>query len=322
MLFENKNLMNIVITLNCDSKCKHCYIKSVDDDSSRDLSIDKWKEALLRFKESGGKEISIHGGEPLIYQGIGDLLTYASKIGLSTSIITNSLHLNDSIISSLVESKTYVLVSLDGPRENYTMFRGEDKLDIVTENIDKMLEAGIPIHPISVIHNKNIHQLSWIIDFVLQRNIKTVTLSPIQPVGRASEQKEFHISPENINNLINTIEELNNKHLGKVRFVTQALYSPQSLDVYLDSKDLLLNYNDSILDVTNDGRILMNLDLPNRDDYVIGSIFDIDRVDTHVISNYKNLIDKAYFRGLDELKKGNTINFFEIMQRQAFEMMN
>lgn len=322
MLFENKNLMNIVITLNCDSKCKHCYIKSVDDNSSQDLSVDKWKDAFSKFKERGGQEISIHGGEPLMYKGIDELLIYANSIGLSTSIITNSLHLNDNIISSLAQSNTYVLVSLDGPRENYMMFRGEDKLDIVTENIDKMLEAGIKVHPISVIHNKNINQLSWIIDFVLKRNIKTVTLSPIQPVGRASEQKEFHISEENINNLIKTIKELNEKYSGEVRFVTQALYSPEMLDSYLNQKEFLLNYNGCICNVTNDGRVLMDLDLPNRDDYVVGSVFDVDRVDTKAMNNYKALISKAYLEGLNELKNGNAINFFEILQRQAFEIMD
>ncbi len=322
MLFKDKKLMNIVITMNCDSKCKHCYIKSVDDSSSKDLSVSKWKETFLKFKESGGQEICIHGGEPLMYKGISDLLLYANEIGLSTSIITNTYHLDDSIITALVKSKTYVLVSLDGPKENYTMFRGADKLDIVIKNIDKMLEAGITIHPISVIHNKNIDQLSWTIDFVLQRNIKTVTLSPLQPIGRASEQTEFHISPENINRLMKTIDELNNKYNGKVRFVTQALYNTQSLDDYLHSKEFLLNCNDDIANVTNDGRVVMNLDLPNRDDFEVGTILDIDRVDIKAISNYKNLINEAYFRGLNELKKGNAINFFEIMQRQAFEMMD
>ena len=319
MIFDNKEVMNIVITLNCDSKCKHCYIKSVDDNSSKDLSLDIWKETILKFRESGGKEISIHGGEPLMYKGIGDLLIYANDIGLSTSIITNTFHLNEDIIKSLSKSNTYVLVSLDGPRENYVTFRGEDKLDRVIENIDKMIEKNIPIHPISVIHNKNIDQLSWLIDFVTKRNIKTVTLSPIQPIGRASEQEEFHISHENISRLIDIIKDLNQKYHGKVKFVTQALFQSQNLDEFIAKKEPLLTYNDSIVNVLNDGRVLMDLDLPNREDYVIGSILNIQEVNKSAIDNYKNFINKAYLNGLNELKNNRAINFFEIIQRQALK---
>jgi len=321
MLFNNKKMMNIVITLNCDSKCKHCYIKSVDDKSSKDLSVDVWKKVLLKFKQSGGQEICIHGGEPLMYEGISEILLFANSIGLNTSIITNALHLKRDIITVLAQTNTYTLVSLDGPRDNYMMFRGEDKLDLVTENIDKMLDENITIHPIAVIHNKNIDQLSWLIDFVSRRKIKTVTLSPIQPIGRASEAIEYHITHDNINNLIGVIKRLNHEYKGQIRFVTQALYTPENIDKYLANEESLASYNDHIINILNDGRVLLDLDVPNRDDFAIGTILDMDKLNNRVLDDYKKLVKKAYFEGLNELRNEKAINFFEVLQRQAFQMM-
>ncbi|QVK20585.1 radical SAM protein [Mycoplasmatota bacterium] len=321
MIYNSKILMNITISLNCDSKCRHCYIKSLDDDSSVDLSIDTWKKILLQFKEKGGEEISIHGGEPLMYEGIGDLLIYASEIGLSTSIITNTWYLNDSLINDLKKSNTYVLVSLDGPRENYMIFRGEDKLDTVINNIDRMLKAGITVHPIFVVHKKNISNISWLVDFALKRDIKTVTLSPMQPIGRANEQNEFYITPENITSLINNMEDLNDKYNGNTRFVSQSLYRPNDTERYLNSKEFLLNYNNDICNVKNDGTIIADFDLPNRDNYVIGSVLDLNKINNEAQIRYVELLNRAYVRGLRELKKGNSINFIEVIQNQALDEM-
>lgn len=316
MIFQNKKTLNMLITLNCDSRCKHCYIKSVDDDTSKDLSKETWMAVFKNFKDNGGQDVCIHGGEPLLYKDLKDLLLYARKIGLATSIITNTFHMDDELIQVLKKTDTYVLCSLDGPEDNYNIFRGENKLHTVITNVDRMLEKGISVHPISVVHNQNIEYLNWIKEFSLKRPIHTVTLSPLQPVGRANQQEDFTISPKQISALVDTMRQYNQEQTH-TKFVTQAVYKPENIEDYKRHKSTLLAYNDEILNVTNEGVVLADFDLPNRFDYIVGSVLETKEVDESARLAYKDLLEESYNNGIEALLRGEAINFFEVMQRTS-----
>ena len=203
--------MSALVTLSCDGKCRHCYIDSQPLGTTKELDIETWKDVLDNFRARGGEEFDAQGGEPLLYKDIGELLLYADKIGLRTSMITNALYLDDKIIDTISASSTYILVSLDGPKENYLSLRGVDGLGTVINNIDKLFQAGVQVHPIHVVHKKNVNDFSWIVDFCLNRNIPMATLSPIQPIGRAHELKDFLLSP---NELYIFVEKLNKLLIG------------------------------------------------------------------------------------------------------------
>ncbi|MCK4259981.1 MAG: radical SAM protein [Halanaerobiales bacterium] len=101
MKIDFREKMGVLVTLSCDCKCKHCYIDSQPVGSTTELALNVWKEILDNYKKRGGKELSLHGGEPLLYKDIDALLLYAHKIGLQTSLITNTLYLDDLLIKVL-----------------------------------------------------------------------------------------------------------------------------------------------------------------------------------------------------------------------------
>lgn len=132
----SRRTLSAIITLSCDGKCRHCYIDSQPRGETPELSLETWKNVLDDFRSMGGEEFCTHGGEPLLYDGVGELIQHAHSIGLRTGIITNAIHLDDEFSQVLSACSTYALVSLDGPEENYTYIRQVDKLDIVISNVD------------------------------------------------------------------------------------------------------------------------------------------------------------------------------------------
>lgn len=319
MKLDIRDKMGVLVTLSCDCECKHCYIDSQPPGSTPELAFEEWKKILDNYKNRGGRELSLHGGEPLLYEDLDKLLLYAHKIGLHTSLITNTLHASDKIIKILHDTSTYVLVSLDGPKNNYLNFRGSDKFDLVINNIDKLLSVGVPVHPIYVIHKQNYNDFSWIIEFCLDRKISAVTLSPIQPIGRCKELKEFLLSPNELEIFIDRYHQLNSLYNGMLRIATQALYLPKDEERYLNDEKKLKNYNDSYYFIMNDGSLVMDFDLPNPRNFIIGNAFDLEYADDEIFFRYKDMLDKAFLSGLKELRNGNAINWYEIIQHETSE---
>ncbi len=319
MKVKERKTMSVIITLSCDSKCRLCSIDSQPVGTTQELDIEIWKNVLDDFRERGGEEFCVQGGEPLLYKDINKLLLYANEKGLRTHLISNALHLDNEMIDVLSACSTYVLVSLDGPHDNYRSFRGVDGLETAVVNVDKLLKVGIKVHPIQVIHKKNVNDFSWIVDFCLQRRIPVATLSPIEPVGRASELKNFLLSSDELYLFIERFNQLNQSHQGKVRFVTQSLYRPQDEREYIKDEEVNKNFYDRFYFLLNDGSLVLDLDLSNPRQFTVGSVYDLDNLNDTVYSRYKNLLDRASSKGLSVLRSGKAINWSEIVRREVLQ---
>ncbi len=73
----------------CNMKCKFCYATFEDIRVIYQLPLDEAKDILLKLKRAGLEKITFTGGEPLLYKNIEEIICYASRIGLVTSIISN-----------------------------------------------------------------------------------------------------------------------------------------------------------------------------------------------------------------------------------------
>jgi MoaA/NifB/PqqE/SkfB family radical SAM enzyme len=90
-------------------------------------------------------EVELHNwGEPLLNKNIPDLIQVATDRGAQTTISTNfSFPFDESRAEALVASGLSQLgVSLDGAsQETYEKYRVKGKLDLVLENVDKVIRA-------------------------------------------------------------------------------------------------------------------------------------------------------------------------------------
>jgi len=317
-----RRTLSAIITLSCDGKCRHCYINSQPTGEAPELSPGIWQGVLENFHSMGGEEFCVHGGEPLLYDGIGELIKYAHDIGLRTSMITNGIHLNYELNEILSACSTYVLVSLDGPAENYEYIRQVDKLDIVINNMDRLLKMGVQVHPIHMVHKLNVRDLKWIVDFCLSRSIPVVTLSPIVPLGRAEYLGELLLSPDELSIFIGSLNELNQSHHGRVKFVTQSIYRPEDESMYLADEEKLKSYDEDYYFALNDGKLTADFDLPDPRDFILGDAFHLGELDKQAYMRYRSMLDGAFLRGLTELRAGRAINWYEVVRSEAPEPVN
>lgn len=75
------------VTSRCNLRCKYCEVEG----TGNELDTPTIKAMMREFKSSGTISWGFTGGEPLLLEDIGELVSYAKKLGFITSLITNGL---------------------------------------------------------------------------------------------------------------------------------------------------------------------------------------------------------------------------------------
>ena len=83
--------MRIVLTTQCNYKCKYCFAEGEKDKDYRILDIEQIKKVILIGKEFGINNIKLTGGEPLLYPYLEDLLKYIREIGIPYIDLTTNI---------------------------------------------------------------------------------------------------------------------------------------------------------------------------------------------------------------------------------------
>ncbi|WP_202320646.1 radical SAM/SPASM domain-containing protein [Archaeoglobus neptunius] len=122
------------ITLKCNLKCQHCYVKQKDVF----MDFETFKKAVDDFYRLGGLKLIISGGEPLLHPEIFRFLEYSRKYPLRVVLLTNGYLINKETALKISELVDEVQISLDG-------LKGHKKLrglgwEKVAENIRLLSE--------------------------------------------------------------------------------------------------------------------------------------------------------------------------------------
>lgn len=100
--------------------CKTCYIWKQKVDFSKELPIEKWIEAVRHLPELLDKQIDIiiTGGEPLLKEGILNLISFCSRMGYKVSLQTNAFLINGELAKKLADAGLWRIgISLYSLRE-------------------------------------------------------------------------------------------------------------------------------------------------------------------------------------------------------------
>lgn len=137
--------MQIYLTHGCNLRCKHCYMYA-GKAKHNEIDFNQWKRILLDFKSNGGKEVTMSGGEVLLFKGFPELVEYAHTLGLQTLIYTNGLMWNEKLVKKLSSSIDSVQVSIDGyDEESNAVVRGKHHFDKACDTVIYFAKYGVDV---------------------------------------------------------------------------------------------------------------------------------------------------------------------------------
>ena len=135
--------LNVYLTNACNLHCIHCFMNA-GIKLEQELSIDKWKSVLRDFSQTGGEFVTFTGGEPTMYSGFEEVVTFAHQLGLNVTVLSNGLLWTD---EQILRMKTYIdeiQFSIDGVTEqDNAKVRGKNHFQKVVDTVCRFAMADV-----------------------------------------------------------------------------------------------------------------------------------------------------------------------------------
>lgn len=186
----------IDVTNQCQLRCLHCYASS-GAKWDNELTLAEIKKTVDQVYEMGVKNVTFSGGEPLMRAELPEILEYACKKGLDTTLLTNGLLINEEWAKLFAQLNIRVKMSLDGATaETHDYLRGKGSFEKLKKAIFHLLQAqvdDIALH--FTIHRKNVKEILLLPELLQQLGVRNLVVGTIKPSGRAEVNSELLLPP-------------------------------------------------------------------------------------------------------------------------------
>ncbi len=278
--------MKLTLHLNhrCNLRCSYCYTGAKVDRRMDPATMRKAIDFALGHASQGWLLLSFFGGEPLLELELMEAaLAYARGrcaergVRLYTSVATNGTLLDEPRLELLRRNAFSVQVSLDGGREaqdaNRRYVNGGSSYETVSENLKRLLQAGVSTWVVSVIDPSNQSYLGDSFERLADLGVPHVTFAPnYQADWNPAARERFETA----------LEDLGNRYLARAR---------AGLDIRLDplhgkiathlspgaNERAVCKFGIGDIAVASSGRLYPCERLVREDDDEVVCIGDVDR---------------------------------------------
>ena len=201
-------------TLRCNVHCLHCG----SDCSSSEVTPDMPAEDFLRVIDQSVTPhvdphkvlIIISGGEPLMRKDLAQVGAALKQRGYPWGMVTNGLALTEKRFEELMASGLRSMaISFDGMKDNHNWLRQHPlAFDGATRAIK--LAAATPSltwDVVTCVNQRSIHHLDEMREYLWSIGVRNWRLITIDPMGRAAENPELLLTPEQHRQLLDYIRE-------------------------------------------------------------------------------------------------------------------
>jgi MoaA/NifB/PqqE/SkfB family radical SAM enzyme len=210
-------LIEIDVTNKCNQKCIHCYQQSNNEYKVTDEMIVLLRKWCIEAGKSGVPYIRFLGGEPFIIPNLLDICEEAKLAGvLDFQISTNGTLIREKDIPRMSKVFKQIQVSLlsSNPDEHDQITGLKGSFIKATDNIKKMIKAGIKVNANFVVMKQNFHRIEEIADLMYQFG-GSVRYLALFLDGRATNLPT--ISEEEKEIIINSVSKVMEKYNGKMK---------------------------------------------------------------------------------------------------------
>lgn len=210
--------MQIYLTHGCNLRCKHCYMYA-GKASDNEMNVEQWKAVLQAFKDNGGKNVTMSGGEVMQFKGFPELVEYTHHLGLEILIYTNGILWTESLIKILAPFISSVQVSIDGyNEETNSVIRGKNNFDKACDAVVAFVKYGVEVKVATTFIFDNITD-------DIESKYKAFTESLNKRAGR---ELEYHLTKSLIKGRNVDYTKEQNKQISELMLSVQDTISPNS----------------------------------------------------------------------------------------------
>ncbi len=144
------------------------------------------------------QEVNFTGGEPLIRSDWYPIADRLHKLGITTKVLTNGLHLDPDMLDKLHEvGVAGIGVSIDGLEQTHDYIRGYEGLyEKVLRGIRRTLDAGFDVTVITTANGLNIEELPQMLQELHETGVKRWQVQPVFMLGRGKTTPELRLTKD------------------------------------------------------------------------------------------------------------------------------
>ena len=213
-------MITVNLTDKCNQYCIYCEIGqgNVKNTGSR-LDYDDLIWIIDQAEEEGIKRISLCGGEPFLFNGLIDLISYAGDKGIQCTITSNGMDihkLTGKDLDRFNKHNTLINSSVDSFREEIQKYTRGHKyaLSNALLSIAKLQQAGIHPTILCVISRHNYNHLYSFVQQAYELQIKQLLFQPVigesnYPGAQAIDNKlGINIPPDQVDVLYRELKKI------------------------------------------------------------------------------------------------------------------
>ncbi|MEW6481608.1 MAG: radical SAM protein [bacterium] len=176
------------LTRKCNLSCKHCYIDA-GENKGDELSKEEAFYVIDELASLDFKVLLFSGGEPLLYNYLFELNTYAKNKGIKTCLSSNGSLITEEIAIKIKDGGfEYVGISIDGIKETHDRFRGiSGSFDKALQGLRILKKQGVKRGIRFTLTKENIDELPNVIGFAENEGIERFCLYHLIYTGRGKE---------------------------------------------------------------------------------------------------------------------------------------
>ena len=168
----------------CNLACLHCYSESGPKEKAS-LGLEELQRALVILRAEGYAQISLSGGEPMVYAHLVPLIDYAHACGFRVTMITNGLFTNRKM-DDAARRLDGIAVSFDGLAKTHNYLRGKpDAFDRSCAAVAKFADSDRPVSAAISLTRDAIPELPELADTLLAAGARALQVRPVALAGRA-----------------------------------------------------------------------------------------------------------------------------------------
>ena len=194
------------VTDRCNLRCKHCGSSCTS--VGQELSVEDVERTLQSIRGERPM-ICLTGGEPLLHPDFFKIAERVTALGFDWGMTTNGTLIDDETAERLrAAGLATVSVSVDGMEKAHNDLRGyRGAWHCAIRGVKALQNAGLRPQVTTVVHSTNISDLDPLYAELKKMEIKSWRIINVEPIGRACEEGDMLLTPEDFTYLISFIRE-------------------------------------------------------------------------------------------------------------------
>jgi radical SAM protein with 4Fe4S-binding SPASM domain len=145
---ERRGLLSLELefTRKCNLRCIYCY-SAAGEPEEDELDLDEIKSVVAQACDLGAKKIMLlGGGEPLVYEGLDEIVEYISGLGLQQVLFTNGTLLNERAAHFLKRNHVSVVIKNNSmkPKVQDELAGVKGSFNRIRKGLAQLVNAGYP----------------------------------------------------------------------------------------------------------------------------------------------------------------------------------